>query len=164
MRIVYVLTSLGIGGAERVVLALGEHMAARGHLVAVMVLRPHVAEQWPTRLAVFHLEMRKTPVSVAMGFARGRQFLREFRPDVVHSHGFHGNMMARLMRLPGAAPAPIATIHNVYEGGWARMLAYRATDSLSALTTAVSGAAAERFVRLKAVPAEKCVLVANGID
>ncbi len=164
MRIVYVLTSLGMGGAERVVLALGERMAARGHLLAVVVLRPHLAEQWPTRLAVFHLEMRKTPVSVAMGLARGLEFLRNFRPDVVHSHGFHGNMVARLMRLVGAARAPISTIHNVYEGGWARMLAYRATDRLCVLTTAVSGAAAARFVRLKAVPAEKCVVVANGID
>lgn len=164
MRIVYVLTSLGMGGAERVVLALGERMAARGHLVAVMVLRPNLAEQWPTRLAVFHLEMRKTPVSVATGSARGLEFLRNYRPDVVHSHGFHGNMVARLMRLSGAGPAPVSTIHNVYEGGWARMLAYRATDRLCALTTAVSGAAAERFVRLKTVPARKIVVVSNGID
>src|SRR5208282_4279303 len=95
---------------------------------------------------------------------RGRRFLREFRPDVVHGHGFHGNIVARLMRLVGASRAPISTIHNVYEGGWARMFAYRATDRLRARTTAVSGAAAERFVRLKAVPARKIMVVANGID
>jgi glycosyltransferase involved in cell wall biosynthesis len=52
----------------------------------------------------------------------------------------------------------------VYEGGWMRMLAYRLTDGLSRQTTAVSTAAAERFVRLNAVPLRKCAVVTNGID
>jgi hypothetical protein len=46
----------------------------------------------------------------------------------------------------------ISTIHNVYEGGWRRMMAYRLTDGLSSQTTAVSQVAADRFVWLKAVP------------
>jgi glycosyltransferase involved in cell wall biosynthesis len=164
MRIVYVLTSLGMGGAERQVLALGDRMASRGHPVVVLVLRPQLAEEWPTRLDVFHLDMRKTPAAVLKSIKRGRRFLCEFRPDIVHSHGFHGNIAARLFRFYAAAPAPISTIHNVYEGGWARMMAYRLTDRLSKLTTAVSQAAAERFVRLKAVPAKKCMVLGNGID
>jgi len=44
------------------------------------------------------------------------------------------------------------------------MLAYRLTDSLACWTTAVSQAAADRFVRLKAVPASRCVVLLNGID
>jgi glycosyltransferase involved in cell wall biosynthesis len=44
------------------------------------------------------------------------------------------------------------------------MLAYRLTDGLSCLTTAVSEAAADRFVRLKAVTKKKCIVVPNGID
>jgi glycosyltransferase involved in cell wall biosynthesis len=164
MRIVYVLTSLGMGGAERQVLALARRMQDRGHAVALLVLRPRLTEEWPTDLHVLHLEMRKTPLSALTGMLRARRFLRDFRPQIVHSHGFHGNLFARLLRLAGAAPAPISTIHNVYEGGWARMLAYRVTDCLSLRTTAVSQAAAERFVRLKAVPGRKCSVVSNGID
>ena len=164
MRIVYILTSLGMGGAERQVLALGDRFAQRGHAVALLVLRPRLDEEWPTQIGVFRLDMRKTPLSVLRAILRGRRFLREFRPDIVHSHGFHGNMMARLFHFVGASPAPIATIHNVYEGGSARMLAYRLTDRLSRLTTAVSAAAAERFVRMKAVPAHKCIVLSNGID
>jgi glycosyltransferase involved in cell wall biosynthesis len=164
MRIVYVLTSLGMGGAERQVLALGERMSLRGHAVVLMILRPGLAEEWPTRLDVFHLDMRRTPLSVLRGIAQGRRFLREFRPDIVHSHGFHSNLIARIFPLFRAAPAAISTIHNVYEGGWPRMFAYRFTDPLSRLTTAVSTAAADRFVRLKAVPAQKCIVLSNGID
>ncbi len=164
MRIVYVLTSLGMGGAERQVLALGERMAARGHRVALLVLRPRLAEEWPTQLDTTHLDMVKTPWSVLASAARGRRFLREFRPDIVHSHGFHGNFMARIWRLLAASPKPISTIHNVYEGGWPRMLAYRFTGPLSAMTTAVSQAAAEQFTRLRAVPKDKCAVLSNGID
>lgn len=164
MRIAYMLTSLGMGGAERQVVALAERMAGRGHTVALIVLMPRVAQEWPTALDVVHLEMRKTPVSVFRGLMRARRFLREFRPDLVHSHTYPGNMAARMLRLVGATPAVVSTIHNVYEGGWGRMLAYRLTDGLSLRTTAVSQAAAERYVRIKAVPKNKCVALANAID
>ena len=164
MRIVYVLTSLGMGGAERQVLALAERMARRGHTVALLILRPPLAEQWPTTLDAVHLEMRRTPFSLLAGLARGRRFLREFRPDVAHSHSFHANFVARLLKVLVPAPMVVSTVHNVYEGGWHRMLAYRLTDVLSRRTTAVSTAAAQRFVQVKAVPQRRCVVVANGID
>ena len=163
MRIVYVLTSLGMGGAERQVLALAARMAERGHTVAIMVLRPRLSEEWATALDVIHLDMRRNPVSVFAGVMRARRFLKGFRPDLIHSHSFHANVVARLIGI--SLPAKVlSTVHNVYEGGWHRMLAYRLTDFLSVRTTAVSGAAAERFVRLKAVPQRKCMVVTNGID
>jgi glycosyltransferase involved in cell wall biosynthesis len=163
MRIAYMLTSLGMGGAERVALALACRMAQRGHKVALVVLRPCVAEQWPTETPVAYLEVRKSPVAILAGMARGRRFLREFRPDLVHSHSFHANIAARL--LSGLDPSQvISTVHNVYEGGWGRMLAYRLTDGLAQRTVFVSQAAAERFARLKAVPQAKCVVLTNGID
>jgi glycosyltransferase involved in cell wall biosynthesis len=163
MRIVYVLTSLGMGGAERVVLVLADRMVRRGHTVALLVLRPRVEEEWPTALPVVHLEMRRSPLSVLMGLVRGRRFLREFRPDLLHSHSFHANLVTRLLK--GQAPRlVVSTVHNVYEGGWLRMLAYRLTDDLACRTAIVSQAAADRFVRLKAVPLEKCVVLTNGID
>ena len=79
MRIVYVLTSLGMGGAERQVLAIAGRMADRGHTVALMVLRPQLIEEWPTALHTVHLQIRKRPLSVIAGLLRGRRFLRSFR-------------------------------------------------------------------------------------
>lgn len=164
MRIVYVLTSLGMGGAEKQVLALAGRVAQRGHTVALLILRPRVAEEWPTSLPVVHLEMRKTPMSVLAAIARGRSFLKEFRPDLLHSHSFHANIVARLLKNFLPATPVVSTVHSVNEGGWPRMLAYRLTDPLTRMTTAVSRAAADRIVRLKAVPQDKCVVVHNGID
>jgi glycosyltransferase involved in cell wall biosynthesis len=164
MRIIYVFTSLGIGGAERQGLALAGRMAARGHRVAVIVLRPRLAKEWPTLLPVIHLGMRKTPLSLLAGMAKGGRFLRKFHPELVHSHSFHANIVARLLKVFVPASTILSTVHSVYEGAWARMLAYRLTDCLSGRTTAVSEAAARRFVGLKAVPQQKCVVLSNGID
>ena len=164
MRIVYLLTSLGVGGAEKQALAIAERMATRGHTVRLLVLMPRLAAEWPTAIPTIHLDMRKTPWSALSGFKRGRAFLREFRPDLVHSHGFHSNIFARLLRLAAPRFVVLSTVHNVYEGGWHRMLAYRLTDFLSRRTVAVSQSAADRFIRLKAVPRRKCTVILNGID
>jgi glycosyltransferase involved in cell wall biosynthesis len=176
MRIAYVLTSLGVGGAERQVLALAERMAARGHAVSLVVLLGRQSEEWPMPFGLgglvrlIRLDMRKTPASLLAGLWKARRLLRETQPDLIHSHTYPANMTVRLLRLTSFAPlgsrcAPIvSTIHNVYEGSWPRMLAYRLTDPLSRRTTAVSQAAADRFVRLKAVSARKCSVLANGID
>jgi glycosyltransferase involved in cell wall biosynthesis len=163
MRIVYVLTSLGMGGAERQVVALAARMAERGHSVAIMVLRPRLGEEWLTAIDVVHLDMRRNAISVFAGMARAHRFLKQFHPDLIHSHSFHANLIARLLKV--SAPAQVlCTVHNVYEGGLHRMIAYRLTDFLSVRTIAVSTAAAERFVRLKAIPKQKCLVVTNGID
>jgi glycosyltransferase involved in cell wall biosynthesis len=164
MRIAYVLTSLGMGGAERQVLALAARMAGRGHTVKLLVLRSPLSQEWPTTLDLFRLEMRRTPASFFAGLVCGRRFLREFSPDLVHSHSFHANFVARLLQLLAPAPAVVSTVHNVYEGGWRRMMAYRVTDALSRCTIAVSCAARDEFVRLGAVPESKCLVVSNGID
>jgi len=164
VRIVTVLNSLGVGGAENLALAVAERMATRGHDMALLALMPRLPEQWPTTLPVTYLDMRKNPASAAAGFRRGRHFLREFRPDLVHSHSFHANMLARLITIGMPRAVVVSSVHNVYEGGWMRMLAYRLTDRWSVRTVAVSHAAAERFVRLKAIPKHKCSVRVPGID
>ena len=167
MRILYILTSLGIGGAEKQVIDLAEHMKAKGHVVALMVLK-HTADEWPTKLPVFRLNLRKTPLGILRGLRFAQGFLAIFHPDLVHSHTFPANIFARLLRIIPKSEFPIPrlinTIHNVNEGGWHRMLAYRITNPLVDRITAVSTAAADRFIKLKAVSAAKLVILTNGID
>lgn len=164
MRILYVLTSLGIGGAERQVTALARRMALRGHAVELLVLRPRLAEEWRVDLPVHTLGMGRNPASLAAGLLRLRTFLRGFSPDVMHSHGFHGNLVSRPAALGLGIPATISTVHNVYEGGWPRMMAYRLTDGLSSRTTTVCEAAARRFLECRAISAPKCVVIPNAVE
>jgi glycosyltransferase involved in cell wall biosynthesis len=164
MRIAYTLTSLGIGGAERQVIALAERMAVRGHQVVLIVLKPREQDEWPTSLEVIRLDMRKSLAGVCSGLATAHRFLRSFHPHLVHSHTFPANMAARMLHVLGSAPAVLSTIHNVYEGGCRRSALYGLTDGLAIHTTAVSQAAADRFVKLGAVPQSRCSVIMNGID
>ncbi len=164
MRIAYMLTSLGFGGAERQAVALAERMAARGHEVLLIVLHRRAEHVWPTNIRVVYLDMSKSFTGVVSGLVRGRRALVEFRPDLVHSHTFPANMAGRLLRASGASPRTLSTIHNVYEGGWHRTLAYRITDRQSIHTTAVSHAVAMRCIETGAVARRKCSVLTNGID
>lgn len=164
MHIAYLLTSLGIGGAERQVVALAEGMAAKGHHVTLIVMKPPEAYEWPTSVEVTRLNANKSFGGLCSAVMRAHRFMRSFQPDLVHSHTFPANIAARALHILGSAPAVLSTIHNVYEGGWRRTVLYGLTDGLSIHTTAVSEAVANRYVEIGAVPRRKCSVVTNGID
>jgi glycosyltransferase involved in cell wall biosynthesis len=167
MRIVYILTSLGIGGAEKQVIDLANRMSAKGQTVSLLVLT-HTAEEWPVKLPVLRLNLRKTPLGIfrGLGFARG--FVVLMQPDILHSHTFPANLFTRVLNLTlfynRFRVIVFNTIHNVHEGGWHRMLLYRLTNAMCDQVTAVSAAAAERFTRLGMVSASKMLTITNGID
>lgn len=164
MRIAYMLTSLGIGGAEKQVIAIGERMAARGHDVALIVLRPAEKHECQTELLVRRIGVTKSPLDALGGVHRAHRLVRTLNPQLLHSHTFPANMMARAVRATGAAPVVVSTIHNVYEGNLQRTLAYRITDFFTACSTAVSKAVRDEYVRSKAVPLRKISVLTNGID
>ncbi len=165
MRVLCLITGLGIGGAETQVFALCERMAALGHdvlLVSLTDAAPGFASG--NGFSVHLLGMNKSVGSAAAAYFRLRHLTREFAADVVHSHMFHANLFARLLRLSTRLPRLICSAHSTNEGGVVRMLAYRLTDRLSDLNTNVSAAAVEAFVRHKASPGGRIVAMHNGID
>ena len=164
MRILYLLNTLGIGGAERLVLDIGERMAARGHSVRIVTLGQKASDEWPTHLDVVRLGMTKVPLRAVSGIRNGVRVLHGFRPDIVHSHNFHGNLLARALKLVRPSTPVISTLHNEYEGGKGRMLALRLTAALCEQVVAVSHAVAERAAQLEIFPPAKSRVIANGID
>ncbi len=166
MRIVYVLTSLGIGGAERQAVTLAARMQQRGHSVGLLILGAHEPAEWPTGLPTVYLSLnRRRAWGVGLtGILRAARFIRRFRPDIMHSHGFHGNIAARLLKAAWLDAAVISTIHNIYEGGAMRMRVYRWTDRLCSRTVAVSQAVRDRFMAMGAVAAERCWVVENAVE
>ena len=165
MRFLYLITGLGVGGAETQVMALCERLAALGHEVLLVSLTD-AASGFAVENG-FHIRslgMRKRIGSIASTYGQLRALIQEFAPHVVHSHMVHANLFARLLRLSSPIPKLICSAHSTNEGGAWRMLAYRLTDWLSDLNTNVSVAGVDAFVRAKASPAAKMVVVHNGID
>lgn len=165
LRVLLLSNSLGIGGAERLVVSLADQLAARGHQVMVVSLTgPTLFKPNNPQVEVVALQMTKTPAGFVRGYLAVRGLLRRFQPDVLHSHMVHANLLARLVRLSIAVPRLICTAHNTNEGGRLRMLAYRLTDRLADLSTNVSVEAVTAFEQKGAVPRGKMLAVMNGID
>lgn len=165
MRIALLVTGLNMGGAENQVVNLVDRFLALGHQVLLIALTGDAAvlpKNPEVQLA--RLQMAKTPAGFLAGYRRARRLLREFFPDVVHSHMVHANVFSRLLRLTTAMPRLICTAHSSNEGGALRMWAYRLTDSLADMTTNVSHDAVMSYIRCGAVLPRKIMAMRNGID
>jgi len=122
-----------------------------------------VQELTDVGVQVVSLGMRKG-VADFRGVVRLARAVHEFRPDVVHSHMVHANLLSRVTRLFCRMPVLVCTAHNTIEGGRWREWMYRLTDGLADVTTNVSRAAVERYVRIGAAPAGRIRWVPDGVD
>src|SRR5690554_1552925 len=165
MKVLLVITSLGVGGAERLVTSLADRYAAIGH--DVMLVRFHGdAELRPVdpRVQLENLDMRRSPVGVLVAMRRLRRLILEFRPDVVNSHLVHANIITRLLRLATPIPRLVSSAHNTNEEGRFRMLAYRLTDRLVDMSTNVSDGAVQVFEKQRALLPGRMLAIHNGIN
>ncbi|MCA9492962.1 MAG: glycosyltransferase [Myxococcales bacterium] len=166
MKLMFVVTHLAYGGAETQVVELCSHFVRKGWEVSLVSLMT------PSGLTD-RLDALGVPWST-LGLRRGQyaprlvtglaRFIRRQRPDVVHSHTLPANFAARAARLLSRPPVLVTSAHNLTEGGRAKMLYYRVTDRLADLTTNCSESAVERYIRIKAAPADRIRYMPNGID
>jgi len=165
-KIVFVSTNLAFGGAEAQLVRLAIRLKARGWEVRVASMLPPTAyaeELQEVGIPVESLGMRRG-VPDPRGLVRVVDVIRRERPQVVHSHMVHANLLARLAHLLVRVPVLVCTAHNINEGGRCREWAYRLTDFLCDVTTQVSRAGLERYVRVGAVPRHKIRFIPNGVD
>lgn len=163
MKILFLITGLGMGGAEKVVTSLADALVAKGHEVCIAYMTgAAVVLPASASIRIISLGMA-SKLDAAGAFLKLRRLIRDFRPDVVHSHMFHANILARLGKLVAPVRRLISTAHSSNEGGALRMLVYRLTDSLADLSTNVSDEAVEAFIKAKAVRRGRMIVVHNGI-
>jgi glycosyltransferase involved in cell wall biosynthesis len=171
-KVVLVSTNLARGGAETQVALLAAGLRGRGWEVSVVSMLEPSAFQEELAAAgvpVFSLRMRPGSASPA-GFLRLASLLRKLRPQVLHCHMFHANLLGRMARLICPVPVVISTAHSLVESsresgdarGRERWL--RRTDRLSDATVAVCEAVAGRLAESRIAPQRKIRVIANGVD
>jgi glycosyltransferase involved in cell wall biosynthesis len=166
VRIMLLATSMGMGGADKQILSAADELRRRGHQVLIVSLTPLGPMGVQARnqgIRVESLEMRRG-IPDPRGMIRLVRLVRSWKPDVLHSHMVHANLMARALRLFVRVPALISTIHSIKDGGRLRMAAYRLSNRLVDRMTIVSQAAADRFVAEGTIPRELLRVVPNGVD
>lgn len=164
MKVLYLITGLGGGGAEKVVVDLADQMLKRGHQVKIAYLKGEVIVSPQNKeidLVYLGFESIK---NIKHAYYNYKKLLESFQPDVVHAHMVHANIFSRISRKFFPVIKLICTAHSNHEGGKLRMLAYKLTNHLADLTTNVSQSAVKSFELLGAVPQGQMRVIYNGID
>lgn len=167
MKILFVITGLKMGGAERQLSDLADCLVKFGHTVKIVSLTAKAETGVLPKhknIETVYLNMNKNPFSFITTYLKLSTIIREFRPDVVHSHMVHANIMARLVRISTHMPKLVCTAHSKNEGGQLRMWAYRLTNKLADVNTNVSQEAVDEFVKKGAVKFGQMIAMPNGID
>lgn len=164
MKILIAITSLGVGGAENVVVNLAEELYARGHQVKILYLTGEaLIKPKNANIELINLNMNKG-LDFPKVYLRTRKIIKSFKPDIVHSHMYHANILCRLVRIRSEIPKLICTSHSNFEGGMLRMLSYRATDKLATISTNVSQDAMHTLINKGAYKANRVIAIPNGIN
>lgn len=164
MKILYIVTGLGLGGAEKVVCDLADQISTLGHEVKIAYLTGEVLVR-PKDINVDILPLSLNSLyGLYSASKKYKKLIQDFQPDVVHAHMIHANIFARINRIGCAIPKLICTAHNSNEGGKLRMMAYRLTNFLSDFNTNVSQEATESLISKGAFNKNNLTTVYNGID
>lgn len=164
MKILYVITGLGQGGAERVVCDLADKMYEKGNEVKIAYLTGEILTQ-PVYSEIELINLYLDKVSfLPKAYFNLKNIIKKFQPDVVHAHMVHANIFTRLVRLSIPMKKLICTAHNSNEGSFLRMISYRLTNNLADLTTNVSHTAVVSFEEKKAVPKNTMETIYNGVN
>lgn len=164
MKVLYVITGLGLGGAEKVVADLADQMSTLGHEVKIAYLTGEVLVR-PKDINVDILPLSLNSLyGLYSASKKYKKLIQDFQPDVVHAHMIHANIFVRINRIGCPVPKLICTAHNSNEGGKFRMMAYRLTNFLSDFNTNVSQEATESLISKGAFNKSNLITVYNGID
>lgn len=157
-----------MGGAEMLVSLLAKTLQSRGWTVGVVsMVRPlfFVDELQASGVEVFSLDMTPGLANPA-ALWRLAKIYRNWRPQVVHSHMYHANLLARCMRILFPHIALVSSAHNIDEtnGSLLRYWLYRSTRFASSFMTNCAQGPFDHFVQLGLIAEHKGAPVYNGID
>lgn len=168
MRVLHVITGLGVGGAEHQLRLLLRHLPHECEVVTLTNPGPVADAIRADGTPVRHLGMRGNRDLAAL--PRLAKLMRAGRFDVVHTHLYRACVYGRIAARLAGIRAVVATEHSLGEGqiegrptGRGVRALYLATERLGRTTVAVSGTVSGRL-RDWGVPAARIRVVPGGID
>jgi glycosyltransferase involved in cell wall biosynthesis len=99
LRVLHIIPSLAMGGAERLTLDICSELANRDNVsVCLVLLHEHQLFVLPTNFVTYHTEA-KVKLSILRKnkkeIAHFQQIVTEFKPNVIHSHLFEAEILSR---------------------------------------------------------------------
>ncbi len=163
-KIIHIIPTLGLGGAERLIVDLADRLDRERYELEVIALK---------RLGYFGLDLKRLEVPFSfLGQRHGLnifslikliRMIKDKQPDIVHTHlfgaDFYGIIAARL----AGVPVVVSTEHNLnYAEGilkrWLKKLVYKLADKVIAVSGAVSG-----YLEKQGIEKAKIAVIHNGV-
>lgn len=163
MKIALVITGLGMGGAENLLVNLADNLFKKGHDILILSLKKEILVLPKNNIKIISLDMEKK-IDILFAYKKYIKIIKDFSPDIIHSHMYHANLLSRLIKPFIKEVKLITTSHSKYEGGKLRMFFYKATNFLSDFSTNVSTDAVQTFIDNKYINKNKILCIKNGID
>jgi glycosyltransferase involved in cell wall biosynthesis len=165
MRILFVVSSLGLGGAERQVVLLSRELVRLGHAVSIYALSRY--DDRIDELAASQVEVMFDQKRLRLDpgvIWRLRRHISAWHPDIVHGFLFDGNLYARLACIGTGSPVLDSERSDNYTLSTLQSIGYRLTSALSSGVVANTYAGAEFARRIHGSTASNAHVVWNGID
>lgn len=172
MKVLFVITGLFPGGAEKIVLEMVRSLLKAGHQAVVVSLQQEPSAGVRTivdqleQLGVRPYFLDLSGLGIFRIF-RLRRIIRTEAPDIVHSHLMHANLTARLIRL-FCRFTLVNTIHIAERRAALKVkilfLLDRLSFRLADVCTAVSEAAARFHEQRCGLPKDSIRVIYNGSD
>jgi glycosyltransferase involved in cell wall biosynthesis len=171
MRILHLIHSEGVYGAELILLYLAREQQQRGHEVTIASMRDPGTPQTPFEALAVSYGLNVAPLRIAprpTPAVRGTLLgcARDLHSQVLHSHGYKANILLGLVP-GGARPPAVTTLHGwTTSAGWSRLRLYELLDrrAIGRLEAAVVVARSMlKLPALRRVAPGRRHLIENGI-
>lgn len=164
MRVLFIISELTLGGAQKQVIELARELVRRGHEATIYTLNrevPRAKELQGSRVELI-VDQKRCKLDPAV-LRRLRKYLRDWRPDIVHGFLFDGDIYARLAAFGTGIPVLNSERSDNYEISRIQHLAHRLTRALTDGLVANTHSGSAFAQRLYGFPADHCHVVWNGL-
>jgi glycosyltransferase involved in cell wall biosynthesis len=164
--ILYLITGLRLGGAERQLLLLSDQIRAAGYKVLVVAMESDgiMANSFKNKgITVLELDIKGVE-SLFTGYKKMKTIVDDFSPDIIHSHMIHANLFGRIFKFFNPRYKLINTAHNIKEGNRFLMKGYSLTRILTDWSTNVSMEALDHYVKQGYFNRNCSSYIPNAID
>jgi len=169
MRILNLISSVGLFGAERVAIELSKSLKKTYHCEPILgvirnIYNPHeeILEEAKSNDILYTVFSCRSQLDLKLAFSI-REFIKKNRVDIIHCHGYKSNFYG-LLASKGQVPS-VTTNHNWLTAHW-RLKTYCILDSLWIRffdrIVAVANEVKRDMLRYK-IPEDKIRVIDNGI-
>ncbi len=170
VKVCHLIHDLGPGGAEHVLVDLASVAASAGLEMSVVSMMPTDGLRYPEVLRGLGITVRSLGLHAwwdPRGPRRLRRVVDELRPEVLHSHLKHADVVAGRVATQTGIPQ-VSTLHVIEDrvsglGRFKRGLATRSRRRTAAMTIAVSQAQRRWYLEMSGEDPARVVTVHNGI-